>query len=119
MALCPNDGEVLTALTDGAAHTFYVCTACNKHFMGTGGILLPSSYTAHGQTSMTSSTTYVTHSQSITPSSGSVFVNVTNPALISGFSLYVSGYSSSNFKVDFKGTASTSGVAFVWQYTDL
>jgi hypothetical protein len=119
MALCPDDGTTLTALVTGVANR-YVCSACKKHFMGTGGILLPSAYTAGGQVSMNSSLINVTHGLGIQPTSGDVVISATGTTTASGARLYVSGYSSTTFSVTFEGVAvATSGIAFAWNYSSL
>jgi len=119
MANCPNDGTVLTALTTGGVDTKYVCSTCKKHFVGTGGILLPSSYVAGGQGVMNSANTWVTHGLSVTPNSGDIVVTpATGNLLLSGMKVYINGYSSSNFLVSHTGEE-TSGVAYIWKYSSL
>lgn len=119
MAICPNDGATLTELTTGVGSASnYVCTTCGKHFMGTGGILLPMPYTAGGHAVMTSSLINVSHGQSVC-NSGNIQITPTNSQTASGLRLYVSGYSSSTFTVQYNGLISTSGVSFAWTYNSV
>jgi hypothetical protein len=119
MAICPNDGQGLTALEYAGGATYYVCqSGCGKHFMGTGGILLPQVYVKGAKASGTSSLTYVTHGLYRTPVDGDITVSRCAANAASGASLYVTGYSSTNFSVTFDGAAvATSGVSFVWKYS--
>jgi hypothetical protein len=120
MAICPNDGTTLTDLAKGGEGTYYVCTGCRQHYYGTGGILRRSPFTKGAKVNMTSGTTWVTHGLSITPADGEVMLTRVDNLSVSGSLVYITGYSSSNFKVDAGGcAATTSGVSFAWQYNKI
>jgi hypothetical protein len=118
MAICPNDGQGLTALEYAGGATYYVCqSGCGRHFMGSGGILLPSVYSKGALAGGTSAQTFVTHGLYRTPVDGDIVVTRTTSSA-SGAYLYITGYSSSNFGVGMGGVAvATSGVSFVWKYS--
>jgi hypothetical protein len=125
MAICPTDGATLTALPKKGEGHYYVCTTCKQHFYGTGGILVRSSYTTGGQSTISATSTQtiaVSHGIYIEPAAGEVQISwggaVTADSGLTN--IYISAYSTQNFVItNTLAGAYTSGAVFNWTYTKI